>query len=554
MSVTSEQKFMMIVILCQRAKYSIQIPEIATVFDLKQNIIEAGNINPSLKSTLQIKLILCGKLLKDHESLQSLRMDVHSKITLLQITPGAQIPPPLPRHLQTRIIDDLKSNETPAYPLSVSSTSLSPQSRFHGIEILPNLSMQDRARAILIELANDDGVIAVMKKHSWRVGILAELYPEGQVGVDPVCILGLNENFGQRILLRLRTDDLMGFRDILTIRKTLYHELAHNQVGDHNDDFYILMRTIEREVVELDWRKGKSHTIAGARIEQYRARTPSAAATDSASAGVYTLSAPFADGDLSFKSLPASLRAGQAAILRRSEEELEIERQCGCSRSGTQLPAVPDNENDDVCLPCADSAPSTLPLVDASDASSGTIPRSAPPLLPVPSVDTITAPSNETRADSFDSVVERDWSLVTDTVLSSFDEGISVCLSAESTSTPVEKLFSMRDALERMLLQGVSDAAMRQGVIEVLSLLRLIVGNAKELQDKKYKEINTKGKSWARVRAIRGAEEILRVAGFEHSTIYQDKLVYSRNDSGLLYIVFEFLDAALQAVDAQLYS
>ena len=46
--------------------------------------------------------------------------------------------------------------------------------------------------------------------------------------MDPVCVLGLNVNKGQEIKLRLRTDDLQGFRKRLTIMKTLCHELAHN--------------------------------------------------------------------------------------------------------------------------------------------------------------------------------------------------------------------------------------------------------------------------------------------------------------------------------------
>lgn len=35
-----------------------------------------------------------------------------------------------------------------------------------------------------------------------------------QVGVSPKVVLGLNENHGRRILLRLRTDDLKGFRKV----------------------------------------------------------------------------------------------------------------------------------------------------------------------------------------------------------------------------------------------------------------------------------------------------------------------------------------------------
>ena len=39
------------------------------------------------------------------------------------------------------------------------------------------------------------------------------------MGVSEVCVMGLNENRGQRIRLRLRTDDLQGFRKILSIKK-----------------------------------------------------------------------------------------------------------------------------------------------------------------------------------------------------------------------------------------------------------------------------------------------------------------------------------------------
>ena len=53
-----------------------------------------------------------------------------------------------------------------------------------------------------------------------------------------VCVMGLNENHGQRILLRLRTDDLKGFRKILSIKQVLCHELAHNVHSEHDNNFY----------------------------------------------------------------------------------------------------------------------------------------------------------------------------------------------------------------------------------------------------------------------------------------------------------------------------
>lgn len=65
---------------------------------------------------------------------------------------------------------------------------------------------------LLHRLAADPGIIGIMSKHRWTVGLLSEMPPEGKVGVSPVCILGVNINAGQEISLRLRTDDLKGFR------------------------------------------------------------------------------------------------------------------------------------------------------------------------------------------------------------------------------------------------------------------------------------------------------------------------------------------------------
>uniref|UniRef100_A0A453RIZ3 WLM domain-containing protein n=1 Tax=Aegilops tauschii subsp. strangulata TaxID=200361 RepID=A0A453RIZ3_AEGTS len=73
-------------------------------------------------------------------------------------------------------------------------------------------------------LACDPGIIAIMNKHRWRVGIMTEMAPVGYVGVSPKCILGFNKNMGEEISLRLRTDDLKGFRKYESIKKTLLHE------------------------------------------------------------------------------------------------------------------------------------------------------------------------------------------------------------------------------------------------------------------------------------------------------------------------------------------
>lgn len=55
-------------------------------------------------------------------------------------------------------------------------------------------------------------------------------------------------NKSQEIKLRLRTDDLRGFCNYDQIKKVLWHELAHNEYSEHDDDFKALMAELEREV------------------------------------------------------------------------------------------------------------------------------------------------------------------------------------------------------------------------------------------------------------------------------------------------------------------
>ena len=65
-------------------------------------------------------------------------------------------------------------------------------------------------------------------------------------------LLGLNVNGGQEIKLRLRTDDLLGFRNYNKIRDTLVHELTHNVWGDHDNNFKELNSRLLREVVRIN--------------------------------------------------------------------------------------------------------------------------------------------------------------------------------------------------------------------------------------------------------------------------------------------------------------
>ncbi|GMI69119.1 Wss1/SPRTN type repair protease B [Hibiscus trionum] len=131
-----------------------------------------------------------------------------------------------------------------------------------GVELHPPASEALRRMHML---ASDPGIVAIMSKHRWRVGIMTEMAPVGYVGVSPKCILGFNKNHGEEISLRLRTDDLKGFRKYESIKKTLLHELAHMVFSEHDSNFYALDKQLNEEAASLDWTKSRAHTLSGIR-------------------------------------------------------------------------------------------------------------------------------------------------------------------------------------------------------------------------------------------------------------------------------------------------
>jgi len=97
------------------------------------------------------------------------------------------------------------------------------------------------AMQLLERLALDPGVVAVLKERELVVGTLGEMDPiddrimkKHEEQVDGSCLLGYNTNGGARIDIKLRTNDLKGFRPYQELVGTLLHELSHNWVSDHN--------------------------------------------------------------------------------------------------------------------------------------------------------------------------------------------------------------------------------------------------------------------------------------------------------------------------------
>jgi hypothetical protein len=98
------------------------------------------------------------------------------------------------------------------------------------------------ARQLLEKMATDPGIVAIMKERELVVGTLGEMDPiddrvmlaKQRETIDRSCLLGYNTNAGSRIDIKLRTDDLTGFRPYPELVSTLIHELSHNWVGEHN--------------------------------------------------------------------------------------------------------------------------------------------------------------------------------------------------------------------------------------------------------------------------------------------------------------------------------
>ncbi|VEU21042.1 DEKNAAC101917 [Brettanomyces naardenensis] len=85
-----------------------------------------------------------------------------------------------------------------------------------------------------------------MSFYGFKVGILCEMYPRN------ASLLGLNVGGGSKICIRLRPphnkDWFLPMNDLIG---TMLHELAHNQCGPHNDQFYKLLDTLKEKYYEV---------------------------------------------------------------------------------------------------------------------------------------------------------------------------------------------------------------------------------------------------------------------------------------------------------------
>ncbi|KAJ2237997.1 hypothetical protein IWW45_000472 [Coemansia sp. RSA 485] len=223
--------------------------ENTTLGELREQIAQVFGVEPSNQ-----RLILKGKTLSDSDN-ELVTTTIPSGSQLLLIgTPTAQIAQFQHKELQHKESEknyqryratsaDVQTTRARIGSLDDKETKYT----FHSFETLPNLPNREQAMDILKRLEKDEGVRQIMQKREYSVGVLRELHPAERT------ILGYNRNRGQVIALRLRSDDLDGFRMYESIREVLMHELAHMVWDEHDENFHRLNREHCREVIELNW-------------------------------------------------------------------------------------------------------------------------------------------------------------------------------------------------------------------------------------------------------------------------------------------------------------
>ncbi|TYZ65236.1 hypothetical protein PybrP1_012332 [[Pythium] brassicae (nom. inval.)] len=431
----------------------------------------------------------------NHELLLPLGADTTVAQAQQLICEALGVPPDAQRWLQRKKKVDIANRHVVSIAkrndAAMARDAVATDYRFHAIEELPTFADKDKAREILERLANDRGILAVMNKHKWTVGTLAEMHPDGKVGVDPVCVLGLNQNKGQKILLRLRTDDLLGFRKYLSIKKVLFHELTHNVHSEHDSKFYQLMRQVEKECGELDWANAGGAVVGG----------PAVAVIDDDE-----------DDDVS-GSFGRRLGGGSSSSrLLLPSGRSESVGSVGLSTSSTPAPPAARGEAE----------------IDDKDEAK---PHANAPLLPAP-VLTATAAASATAAPiEPTAVADTDM----ETPLVSPRETDEKATSPPAVSSPPQADDGDREQRILVAIRQLRARHSAERVARAGSLLHKILSNvvAHPAEDK-FRSIRKANRLFeAHVAQFPECLEFLRAVGFEDQA---EKLVLVRQDPGLLWV------------------
>lgn len=241
-----------------------------------------------------------------------------------------------PRNYHPSMLKGTKPRTTGSGTMNSLSATTSP---FHSIAPHASLPQSDplhpQVMQYLSRLANDPGIIHVCHLHNYSVGLLTELLPWENPG-----LLGLNENKGQTIRLRIRTDHAEGFRNYRDTRAVLIHELAHIDVSDHPPEFKILNSKLNAELAAYE-KSVKEGTHMLHEGDMYVPPEETVAST--LGGGAYRL------GGESLSSGPTSSAQRREAVLQatlKRLEKLEEEIEVGCG-SGSNPPSTQQRKEAD---------------------------------------------------------------------------------------------------------------------------------------------------------------------------------------------------------------
>ena len=500
-----------------------------TVGDVKAQLALDHNLRGET-----IRFIVSGKVLLDEDLVFS-----YKEVTMMGVPLEQKLEDDTPRHLRTRVIDDLTKaqKEYQEKPLTLAD------SHFGSITTLDALPMKDQAHNILLSLATDRGIVGIMKKYNWNVPNLAEMYPEGEVGISEVCILGLNENKGARILLRIRTDDLEGFRRYDNIKQVLIHELTHNVHGDHDSKFYTLMRQLQKEAIALDPFGGKGGIRAdGSRgkLDRYRGGTSTGGGKQESKKKPHVLDeSRDPNGPALYQFLPANVMAGTAAITRLTQEEQEVEDGCACGRSSSHVTslqgqALANTAAVNVCIPC-EGADTVRQGDHIAVATCGT------------SADDIEKVEKKERDDR--RTIELNGDGVRMQVVQMFDEAIAMNQQFLGSAYTTDKLSTLSALLLGMLSSDVSASGntmqLFESAEEALSLLVRILKGAKEGEAKR--SLNKASKIVTKLSSVHGGMELLLCLGFTQAES-ENRLVMRLFDESFNYISTDLLERTMLCV------
>ncbi|MCO5551197.1 hypothetical protein L7F22_004696 [Adiantum nelumboides] len=439
-----------------------------------------------------------------------------------------------------------------------------------GVELNPPAG---RALEIMHKLASDPGIVAIMKEHRWRVGVMTEMAPLGYVGISPKCILGFNKNQGEEISLRLRTDDLKGFRKYASIKQTLLHELAHMVHSEHDAHFRALNKQLNEEAVSLDWTKSGGQSLDG-----FKSAYDSEEEEDITDAGgVFTRGGHKLGGSKEHTQLGARSAAALAALLRLSNckesdqsEGVEVSvraegKEMGSpSESGLASKEEPHLDHrankephhdilqglevDSTGAKSSDGLMETMQDLSPSSCSRmGNMACIADPELTTPPV--VSCDGEEAcgipvltpgrlqldrgieNIEQFEGEIER-----------SLEEDSSLKLLQESSEKICQKI---NDALLKLKAEA-SPLEAAATIQSLYKILRNLIEHPNEEKFKRLRKANAAFKN--RIAKFEGAIEVLQAIGFSEEAVLdstEDYLVLKRNDPVLLWLAQSSLEASI---------